>query len=77
MVKRVDCNIQTSNDTWVLSSPPTDSLLFEARLNDEIGLSFNPQPSAQANRRPADFFKRCGAMTAHGKASGLQHSNEQ
>ncbi len=21
-------------------------------------LSFNPQPAAQANRRPADFFKR-------------------
>ncbi len=32
-------------------------LLCEARLNDSDDSSFTPQPAAQANRRPADFFE--------------------
>ena len=46
------------------SLPPGDSLLCEARLNEKQELpserpsSFNPQPAAQADRRPADLFKR-------------------
>ncbi len=30
--------------------------------------SFNPQPAAQAHRRPADFFKRCPAAFFGNKA---------
>ena len=46
------------------SLPPGDSPLCEARLNEMQELpsgcpsSFNPQPAAQADRRPADLFRR-------------------
>ena len=52
-MKQEHRNGQMTNDDSALSLRPFDSLLFEARLNDEIGLSFNPQPAAQADRRSA------------------------
>ena len=58
-MKQEHRNGQMTNDDSALSLRPFDSLLFEARLNDEIGLSFNPQPAAQADRRSADLFERC------------------
>ena len=56
-MKQEHRNGQMTNDDSALSLRPFDSLLFEARLNDEIGLSFNPQPAAQADRRSADLFE--------------------
>ena len=41
------------------ASPPVDSLLCEARLIDKTVSSFNPQPTAQGDRRSADLFRRC------------------
>ena len=61
-MKQENRNGQTGDDTSALSSVTADSLLFEVRCNNEIGLSFNPQPSAQANRRSADFFVHRGAL---------------
>ncbi len=63
-MKQEHRNGQMTNDDSALSLRPFDSLLFEARLNDEIGLSFNPQPAAQADRRSADLFERHCAINA-------------
>jgi hypothetical protein len=47
-----------------------------AKRNDLIATySFNPKTKSQANRRPADFFKRRGTQPAHlepGCAHNLQ-----
>ena len=76
-MKQENRNGQTGDDTSALSLPPADSPLFEVRCNNEIGLSFNPQPSAQANRRSADFFEHRGALFEIDETRESQKPNER
>ncbi len=50
----------TRNDNPATAIPTLCSRFTTRRGETMIAsASFNPQPAAQANRRPADFFKSC------------------